>query len=160
MNEEMINGVFAVTVPEGFHVMDEEELKRIYAGQSPDRWCLRNDETGMTISVMWGRISPILAAIVNLDATAARTQEAMARHLQDFRRIDDVSPQIAGQKSRGFCYEYTTDGQPYVGEWLVMRYKKFAYTISYYAKNSGQQAAWEIFDALLDSIRASGGEQK
>ena len=153
MSEVKLNDELTVTIPEGFHVMDEEEQKQVFSGYSEDRWSIRDEAGNTTVSIMWNKLNFLQAAMANLDATAAQVEQAMSRNMRDYLLTDSVSPLVGGEKSKGFCYTYSVGEEPYTGEWLALRHKRVLYIVAYYAKNVDGEPAWEIFDRLLETFR-------
>ena len=40
--EEIINGQLKITLPDGFHVFDEEELKKFFIDDHPQKWAAQD----------------------------------------------------------------------------------------------------------------------
>ncbi len=52
MGRETIDGIVEVEVPDGFNVMNAEELRQVYQSEDPNRWGMRDKERHIILTVM------------------------------------------------------------------------------------------------------------
>ena len=75
MEKMKLNNELTITYPDGFHVMDQEELgKHQYFGEAPG-WSISDPDRHIMISAAWKKTNGIVAKLLNTK-DIARQMEA------------------------------------------------------------------------------------
>ena len=64
MTNDIINNELEISWPEGFHRMNEAELRKAFKDNNPNRWGIMDEERHMMITVLWNRTNMLSAMTV------------------------------------------------------------------------------------------------
>ena len=64
MTSTVINGEMRIPLPEGFHVMSDEERLALSKGQNAPAWVMSNEEKHLLFSVSWKAIPAIASMLL------------------------------------------------------------------------------------------------
>ncbi len=154
MNTALINGVLNASYPEEFHVMDDKEMLEVYKNENPDRWCIRNKERGMILSVFWFKSFALLVKIADAKVAVRRIANTLEKALgnMNFERGDLYARSLCGQKAWGFSYEYTLNDVDQHCEVVMLKHKSSTYTVYYYSDKDKDEENRRLFEAFLGTL--------
>ena len=67
----VVNGAMSIPLPEGFHVMDDEERNSISKGQKAPEWVMANEDKHFMFTVSWKEILMVLTVLTDLREVTA-----------------------------------------------------------------------------------------
>ena len=74
MGRQTINETFTLQIPDGFEVLTEEELGKMYRNVGdPFGWGARDTENHVIITVLWKQYPALLSRMLDLKAIVKRT---------------------------------------------------------------------------------------
>ncbi len=154
MNNALLHNELSVSFPEGFHVMDRDEMKKLYLDDNPNRWGIWDTERHIIITVFWHQTNGILAALADEKSVAQSTESRLSRGLKKYhyKCLGFFSTPLCGQEVPGFRYEYTLGDVVQVGETILLKQGKTCYTIYYYERKNRSYSDHEVFEEVLRSI--------
>lgn len=107
MNQNMINDTIRIALPSGFHQMDAEEKKRIYAMSAViPEWCAHDSERQMIFSASWKRMNSILAIMAcSMDgAKGLEKRMRIALRNRNYRFGEYIKGELGEKKAFGFTF--------------------------------------------------------
>ena len=154
MNNALIDDTLRVSYPEGFHVMDEQEMQEAYKNDNPCRWCIRDKERGMMLSVFWFKSFALLVRIADAKAAVRKIASSMEKALggMNYERGDLYARDICGQKAWGFGYEYTLNEVDQHCEVIMLKNKSSTYTVYYYSDKDKDEENRIVFEEFLGTF--------
>lgn len=160
MNEALLNNELAVSYPDGFHVMDEEDLKRVFLDAAPDRWGIWDRERHVIIALQWHESHPaFLRKIVSAKDLAKRAEAATHKAYKQMGYLGGslFERNLCGEEAWGYRFESVVQGAPQVGEvdvFLRARERgNCAYTAYFQASRENAAAHYALFEEFLASMR-------
>lgn len=154
MAEFIINNEMKVTCPEGFHVMNEEELSELNFIAKGDCEVLSDPERHIIISVGWRSakgVSFLLLRPYDIVRNEARTV-ARANKYFNFRMGDFTEGVIGGEDANGFRYGYTADEIDMAVETVVLRHNKKFYYLHFYTREDQMEENGALWEEALHNI--------
>ena len=157
MNRTRVNDQLALSYPDGFHVMDREELKKLYLDDNPNRWGIWDQEKHIIITVFWHSSNALLAALAGAKDVAKSTEKKLHKGLgkYSYRRDGFFQTTLCGRETTGFRYTYQLGDVTLAAETIVLKEKTVCYTIYYYAREELALASHPVFEAVLDTMELS-----
>ena len=108
----ILNNELKLPVPEGFHVMDEEEVSRLRLLEEGPFAGLSDPERHMMITVGWKRLGSLTALMVNAGDVARHTEKTIHRamaqmgyHCEGFRERQIAGAGAAVREESLSCWE-------------------------------------------------------
>ena len=149
----ILNKELKLPVPEGFHVMDEEEVSRLRLLEEGPFVGLSDPERHMMITVGWKQLGSLTALMVNAGDVARHTEKTIRRamvqmgyHCEGFRER-----QIAGAGAAGFRYKYNAQNTDMVAESLVVKLNKTVYYFHVYARAAVREESLSCWEDILNA---------
>ena len=154
MDDVLLNGCLKIPVPEGFRVLDREELRQMYLDDLPDRWGMRNEEEHIIVCVYWHKFNRLLKSIADpkevCKADEKRISKVMKNNGYAFESYFDT--EVAGIKACGFRYNYEVQGIPQVCEVTVLIRDNVTYTLYFYTRPECAEKARGIYGDIVGRI--------
>lgn len=153
--QAMINQELSLSYPEGFHVMDAEELRKVYLDDNPDRWGIWDLERHIILAVYWHRSNALLSALAGAKDVARSTEKRLRKGLRanGYRFGGFFLEDLMGLEVPGFRYSYRVGDVAQAAETLVLKRKEICYTIYCYAREALAEASRPVFAEVLRSMR-------
>ena len=76
MNQALIHSQLSLSYPDGFREMDQEEMKRLYQDDNPDRWGIWDQERHIILTVLWHDSNVFLSALASAKDVAKSTESS------------------------------------------------------------------------------------
>ena len=84
MEKMKLNNELTITYPDGFHVMDQEELgKHQYFGEAPG-WSISDPDRHIMISAAWKKTNGIVAKLLNTKDIARQMEAGIKAPMQQY----------------------------------------------------------------------------
>ena len=159
MAREIINKELAVTVPEGFTVLDAAQLKELYRDDNPDRWGARNEDKHITLAVFYHKSGGLLSTIAGLKDVVKGTETKLKKGLSanGYKKIGEISETLGGLPAMGFTYTYAVQGIDQLGEVYTIKKDKVVYTVYTYTRPELEEASKPVIREFLDSFAFGAG---
>ena len=153
MNKNVINGEIIFKYPDGFRLMDIEELKK-YFGTSENMSGIRSEEQHIIMSFGWNKVNILLSILAGQKSVLNGMEKRFRGSLKGFKRKENIEVNICGVKAKGFAFEYiANDGDiEQIGNIVSFRLGKFLYIIQFAARKEDEQKAQNVFDKLIVSM--------
>lgn len=152
MYNVQINNEVTLVYPDGFEVMNEEELIR-YFSTPADRWGVFNANDHILLSVSWKKAG-FKRALIDAESYMIEVESGMLRNLLNYQRITDYKMKIGKQKAYGIRFEYRVKDMALVQvcDIVAFKYKKKFYTVYYVTRKVNATANLPAFQEILKSI--------
>ena len=137
--------------PDGFHVLDAEERRRIRFSEEGPGYCLSDPERHILVSVAWKKINWFSALVLSSHDLVKKSEAAVSQSMQPFgyESGGKVSRTVAGKECAGFCYTYTAQDTVMYGESLVLRHGRTVYYFHLYARDSLREESLPVWKDFL-----------
>ena len=158
MQKAMVNDSLEFAMPEGFRLMDHEELVQAYELDYPLMWGMRDEERHVVLSVFWKVNNKLLAKLATPKLVADSRRNTLRRILRerDIHFDEEFDSEIAGLKARGLRYRYVNNGNQYTCEYVVVINDRTCYTIDYYSRSDLAEANRPMYEEILSSMTFVG----
>ena len=106
MNSMIVNEELTMNVPEGFHIMTEEELAQLKYFDKP-MWLITDPDRHIIFTISWRKSG--LAALLLKPKEVIKKMEPQLRKVMkpyDYRFQDYLETDMGGQQAEGFLYAY------------------------------------------------------
>ncbi len=154
MKQDIINHELHITIPEGFHLLSEDELNQIYMDENAERWGMRNEEDHMIFVIYYHRSNPLLAALASENDIVKSTQLKLAKGMENHGYAFNgyFSKEACGQERPGFDYEYNVGAVRQSGRILIIKKKNVCYTVYFYTRDNLLDKNLVHFDEVINSL--------
>lgn len=154
MEKATLNNELDITFPEGFHVMDKEEMeKHKYVGEAPG-WCITDPERHIVVSVSWKKINGLAARLLNTKDIAKRMETgiraAMSQYGYKFEEFISLKP--GGKNADGYRYSYTVQETGMSGQSLCIKNGSTFYYVHCYYRTLLKEESLALLDGIMNSF--------
>lgn len=158
MKKVMVNDSLEIAQPEGFRLMDKQELVHAYEIDYPLMWGMRDEERHVVLSVFWKVNNKLLAKLATPKLVADSRRNTLRRILKerDLHFDEEFTSEIAGLKARGMRYRYVNNGNQYTCEYVVVINDRTCYTIDYYSRSDHAEENRPLYEEILSSVAFVG----
>jgi hypothetical protein len=152
MEKTVANGKLEITLPDGFHLMDEEEKNKLNVVAGGEFIAFADPERHITATVGWRDLG--LASLLVGSSDAVKTAEkqigdAMQRFGYEFTGFVDRN--ISGRSCRGFDYTYRTGDTGMGGETCAMKSGRYMYFFNAYFRQEHKEESLDVWKGILAS---------
>ena len=137
---------------EGFHVMNEEEKRKLPSfGEGPSD-VLNDPERHIIISLGWKKVPRLTSLLFNEKDAVQAVKNSIKKPMKAFGYCheEDLTRNIAGMAAEGFCYEYETQGIGMFGETYVVKYENGLFYLHFYTRTALKEENLKIWNDMLD----------
>ena len=159
MNDVTLNGELCLSYPDGFHVLDADEMARVFPNDGPNRWGIWDTERHMIVSVQWHESNVLLAGLVSTKDLARRVaaEAGKAYKSNDYEVGELYQTTLCGEEAWGVSFRYEVSGVYQIAYAIVFKHvvetTNCTYTLSFFEREENAEASEQVFRALLDSLR-------
>lgn len=152
MNNIQINNEVSLVYPDGFELMNEEELIR-YFSTPADRWGVYNAADHILLSVSWKKAG-FWKLFSDAETHLIELESGLRRSLLNYQRITEYKMKIGKQKAYCIRFEYRVKDAALVQvcDVVAFKYKKKYYSIYYVTRKVNATANLPAFQEILKSI--------
>lgn len=156
-HDVLINGELALTYPEGFRLMELDELKHAFALDYSDMWGIRDEENHMLISLIWKESNGLLRKLVSTKSLVKEYEKRIGRTFRhgNYRCEEFFETEIAGLAAQGVRFSYHHLGVDQLGELVMFRRGGCNYSLYYYTRPELAQANRPAYEGILASVSFS-----
>ena len=150
-----LNDRLTLSWPDGFHVMNEEERKKLtFYGDGPSE-VISDPDRHIIVSVGWKPLGGFAGLLLGARDIAKDMEKKLSRPMQAYgwRSGGACTKTVGGEKAEGFSYEYETQGIGMYGESYAVKHGKALYYLHFYARKALQSESLKVWDAILDSAK-------
>lgn len=154
MEKVLIYNTISLCIPEGFHVMEREEIQERFRYNDPESWAMWKPDSHIIIAIHRKKLNPILGLIADKKTVRAKLELECknAKAKNGYRQLEEYEKSIQGKQYLGFYYGYEASNIPHIGENLIIIRKNWYYVISCYYREENREQAHGIFDEALNSL--------
>lgn len=154
MEKILLNNELELTCPEGFHVLNEEEMNKFNFANDKPGCVLENKDSHIIISLSWRPINGLLALMVNVRELAQKMAQYISEADQpyDHRQGDSFTGTVAGEKSAGFDYHYKAQDIDMDGRAIVVKHRRMLYYMYFYSRSQLRQQSLEQIELIISSM--------
>lgn len=154
MRDTQLNRELTVTIPDGFHEMDDAELSKLNLYKEAPDFCISDAIRHITVTVAWKK--SLLGSMVlkgpevakKMEAEIRKPMEAFGYSFREFVTVD-----VGGETADGFIYEYTAQERAMVGESFAIKKGKTFYYIHCYMRDELKDESMQVVDAFFRSFQ-------
>ena len=156
--EIIINGQLKITLPDGFHVLDEEELKRFFIDDHAEKWAAQDKNAHVLVAVYWRKLNFFTNLLADersiLKGAQAKIQKGLAA--ADYKRGEYYDDVICGKKACSFDYSYVMEGIAHSAKATVVKGKNNCYVVYYFTHTDKKAENESLREKLAGSLTFVG----
>ena len=154
MSKAKVNDLFSIEVPEGFHTMSTEELRKAYRDENPNRWGMWDQERHVMVTVMWQEYSRLVMMLADTKAICRKNEQIASKGYANNGYVSDgfFSVKVDGEKAEGYRFSYSVDGVEQSAETILFKLEKTIFTITCGGRRENRETDRELFDRIIDGI--------
>ena len=154
-NTLVLNEKLTLAYPDGFRVLNEEELKQLTFLEKGPGYVIRDDDKHILISVAWKVEGLLESMFLSAHDLAKKNEENVQKAMKGFgyRAPDFPVRNIAGEDTEGFCYEYTAQDIDMYGESYTIKKDKVLYYLHFYTRSALKEENLKIWEEMLSSAQ-------
>lgn len=156
MRKAMVNDSLEISQPEGFRVMNHEELRRAYGLDYDCMWGMRDENRHVILSVFWKVSNRLISMLGSAKLVAEQSEKNLRRRYKKVGYHSDglFEVEVAGLGGWGFRYGYSPEGSAVQScETVVIKNGTCCYTIMYHTRAERAQANRALYEEILASVR-------
>ena len=153
MDNILINGKLQMSLPDGFHVMDEEERSGLRVLMSGPFIAFTDPQRHIIATVGW-KNAGIASLILRTSDIASGSEKQIAKGMQKYAYVsEDFSERnVGGTGASGFGYRYTPDeGIGMYGETHVLKKGTTVYFFNVYVRDELRDQSLRVWNDILGS---------
>ena len=150
MTKTAINNELNITLPEGFHEMDEAEKGKMNFYNEEPGCCFSDPDRHMVLSVSWKK-NLLGSILIGTKEVAANMEKSIRKPMAQFGYSLQgyVTEDIGGAAAEGFRYSYTAEGIEMTGESLSAKKGRTFYYIHCYMRTELLDESTEVLKEIL-----------
>ena len=154
MKNTTFNDELKVGYPEGFHIMDEEELSAMSFTEKGPTLCLKDPARHMIVSIGRKDIPGFSALMLNRKNIAINAEEYVRKANSNFgyRPGEFFERNIGNDNAYGFSYSYEAQGIPMYAECFAVKKKNKIYYYNLYIREEEKEKNLQVWDEMLSSV--------
>lgn len=154
MKTVIFNDELKVGYPEGFHVMDEEELKEISILENGPLICLKDPDRHMIVTVACKKVGGFASFVLNQKDIAKKMEGFVgsAQKEYGYRLCDFIMRNAGDRLADGFCYNYEAEGMEMYAEALTLKRGKKIFYFYLYAREELRKKSIQVWEEILASV--------
>ncbi len=154
MEKIELDGRIGLTLPDGFHVMQEDEKRKLRLVAEGEYAAFADPARHITATVGWRDIGLVSALLVSSSVAAQSAQKQIAAAMREYRYelSGFLQRDIRGRKAGGFRYTYEAGGSGMSGETFALKYGKRMYYFNVYYRTVLASESRKTWEEILDSV--------
>ena len=154
METALLNNELTISVPDGFHVMDDEELGKLNSYGEKPGWCITDPDRHITVSIAWKK-----GAVASFLLSSREIAKKMDMSLQKmmapygYERQMFVQEDLGGRDAFGFLYSYDVQEIGMSGESLSAKNGKTFYYVHCYMRRELLEESLPVLKKIFESCR-------
>lgn len=155
MQEIILNNEFKLSVPDGFHVLSEEEKAGMRLLEEGPFVGLSNPDRHIMATIGWKKAPGFSSLLLSSKDLIKNTEKTVRKSMSPFgyRCRGFEKKQIAGNEADSFLYEYTAQQVDMLAETCVMKVDKIIYYFNFYGRAALEQESLSAWNEILGSMQ-------
>jgi hypothetical protein len=149
------NNTLSLSFPDDFHVMNNDERKKLKMLADGPGECLTAPEKHIVISIGWKELGLFPSLLVSAKDAADNSQKAISKAMQPYgyRFRETFAEDIGGKSAPGFSYEYEAQCIAMHGETCVVKHNKVLYYLHIYMRREFKGESTKIWKDILATAK-------
>ena len=155
MDTAVVNGEISIDIPEGFRILNGEELNALYADSNPNRWGMTDDERHMVVSIFWHKNNPLLTLLAGAKDACKATERKLSKALRGHEYVLEgfFQRSLCGKQAYGFRHRYDLRGETYTSYVILFMKGSVCYTVYCYVRVTDMESSIPVLQDILQSMR-------
>ena len=155
MKQQIINDTFALQIPDGFEILTEDDLRKMYRNAGdPFRWGVRDAENHVIILALWKKYPALLSWTLDLKAIVKKNEQltGKAHAAHGYRFLEFFSMQAGDEKAEGYRFCYDREGITQVCNNFLIKEGRTIYAFMCVGREENMDADRETFRQIMESL--------
>jgi len=155
MGRQIINETFALQIPDGFEVLTENDLGKMYRNVGdPFRWGVRDAENHVIITALWKQYPALLSWTLDLKAIVKKNEQltGKAHAAHGYRFLEFFSMQAGDEKAEGYRFCYDKEGVTQVCSNCLIKDGRTIYAFMCVGREENMDADRETFRRIMETL--------
>lgn len=146
-----LNSELKFPIPDGFHVMDEEEMSGMTMIAAGPGVCLKDPERHMVVSVGYKIAGLLTSKILSQKDIAEKSEGTIRQAMQPYHYRPDGAGkrEICRLAADGFGYQYTAEEADMYAETYVIKKGKTFYYFHVYMRAALKEESMPVWEEML-----------
>ena len=155
MKQQIINDTFALQIPDGFEILTEDDLRKMYRNAGdPFKWGVRDTENHVIILALWKKYPALLSWTLDLKAIVKKNEQltGKAHAAHGYRFLEFFSMQAGDEKAEGYRFSYDKEGMTQVCSNCLVRDGRTIYAFMCVGREENQETDRETFRRMMETL--------
>ena len=155
MRRENINEAFTLQVPDGFEVLTENDLSKMYRNVGdPFRWGVRDAKNHVIITALWKQYPALLSWTLDLKAIVKKNEQltGKAHAAHGYRFLEFFSMQAGDEKAEGYRFIYDREGITQACSNCLIREGRTIYSFLCVGREENMDRDRETFRRIMETL--------
>jgi len=155
MGRQTINETFTLQIPDGFEVLTEEDLGKMYRNIGDSfGWGVRDTENHVIITVLWKQYPALLSRMLDLKAIVKKNEQltGKAHAAHGYRFLEFFSMQAGDEKAEGYRFSYDKEGMTQVCSNYLIKDGRTIYAFMCVGREENMDADKETFRRIMETL--------
>lgn len=155
MKRQTINETFALQIPDGFEILTEEDLRKMYRNAGdPFRWGVRDTENHVIILALWKQYPALLSWTLDLKAIVKKNEQltGKAHAAHGYRFLEFFSMQAGDEKAEGYRFSYDKEGMTQVCSNCLVRDGRTIYAFMCVGREENMETDRATFRRMMETL--------
>ena len=157
MTKVQVTDQVSLSVPEGFHIMDEDEIKTTFPNQTClPMWVMKDPERHIMVTLSWKKAMMLAAMLVGAKDMAVKLKKQYVKRTRGLAynyQINEVRPiSIGHEEGYGFDMTYEVQGIHTCAETACVKHKSFFCYVSVYYRESMKEESLKTIQEIYQSF--------
>ena len=155
MKQQIINDTFALQIPDGFEILTEDDLRKMYRNAGdPFRWGVRDTENHVIILALWKKYPALLSRTLDLKAIVKKNEQltGKAHAAHGYRFLEFFSMQAGDEEAEGYRFSYDKEGMTQVCSNCLVRDGRTIYAFMCVGREENLETDWETFRRMMETL--------
>lgn len=155
MRRENINEAFTLQIPDGFEVLTEDDLRKMYRNVGdPFRWGIRDTENHVIITALWKQYPALLSWMLDLKAIVKKNEQltGKAHAAHGYRFLEFFSMQAGDEKAEGYRFFYDKEGITQACSNCLIKDGRTVYAFICVGREENMDTDRETFSRIMETL--------
>ena len=155
MGRQTINETFTLQIPDGFEVLTEEDLGKMYRNIGDSfGWGVRDTENHVIITVLWKQYPALLSRMLDLKAIVKKNEQltGKAHAAHGYRFLEFFSMQAGDEKAEGYRFSYDKEGMTQVCSNYLIKDGRTIYAFMCVGREENMDADKETLRRIMETL--------
>ena len=156
MERQTINETFTLQIPDGFEVLTEEDLRKMYRNVGdPFKWGMRDPEKHVIMTVLWKQYPALLSWTLDLKAVVKKNEQltGKAHAAHSYRFLEFFSMQAGDEHAEGYRFSYDKEGVTQVCSNFLVRDGRTLYAFMCVGREENMDADRDSFRQIMETLQ-------